>query len=205
MCAAAFATLLLGAASGCLPERGELDMAGGATIAADCPIADEVVAEACDDVYCGGATVEVGTGGADFETVDEGELLPLHFGSNGGAGGYHLFLSMEAENLCPILWLEPRIEAEVDGRMVTLYSQRLHVLAVRPDQRFSRQGYWGIRAPIPCAFWPDDPERDATCGEFQSRYGHIEDLDIRVSMTVEDHDGRVAQDSRWVNAGLGFD
>jgi hypothetical protein len=186
------------AGSGCVLGEGELDMAGNATFDGECADGERFESDACDDVYCGGPRAEIGSGGGTFETVEDGDVLPLHFGANGGAGGYHLFLSVQTERLCPILWLEPRIEAEIDGAMTTIYEQRLHVLAVRPDDASSEQSYWGIRAPLPCALWPDDPGRDASCGVFQSRYGHIEDTAVRISVTAEDHSGRAAHDERWI-------
>jgi hypothetical protein len=159
-----------------------------------------VVADACEDVYCGSPEVRLGTGGAEFEDVERDDALPLHFGSNGGSGGYDMFLSVEMERLCPIVWLEPKVEARVDGAWETIYTERLHVLAVRPQEGSSEQVYWGIRAPIPCAFWPDDPSRDATCGTFQSRRGFVNDLPLRVSVSAEDHDGRLDVDEREVVA-----
>ncbi len=184
---------------GCTTEQGELDVDTAPVVETGCGD-DLIQAEACDDVFCGDPLVTIGTGGSEFESVNDGDVLSLFFGSNGGSGGYHVFLSVQTEQLCPIVWLEPRLEAQVDGVWHTLYDERLHVLAVRPDAASTEQVYWGIRAPIPCAFWPGDMEREASCGEFQSRYGRVDDLPLRVSVVATDHDGREQIDERYVEA-----
>lgn len=198
--AAAAAALLFAASVGCVSQSGELDTDTPPVVESECPDDDLVVAEACDDVYCGAPEVTIGAGGSDFQPLGDGAAQRLYFGSNGGTGGYHLFLSVQTEHLCPIVWLEPSVEVETDdGEVHEVYTERLHVLAVRPEENSSRQIYWGIRAPVPCSFWPSDPSRDATCGEDQSRDGHIDDLRVRLSIVAEDHDDRASADERWVD------
>ncbi len=185
------AALALGllAAGGCDPTLGgDDDDGGGLPVPADCP--DEAVYEpaSCDDVFCGPPEVRLGTGGAAFEPLDDGGRVDVVFGPQ---GGYHVFLSAEMEQLCPIVFLETRLEVTIDGAPHTLFEQTRHVQAVRPDPTASsRQQYWGIQGVIPCNLYPDDPDHDLPCGTFRSRLGHIEDFALRVSLSAEDHDGR---------------
>lgn len=188
--------LLLAASSGCVVGTGELGPQAAPAPEAECGDGDLVVAEACDDVFCGPPEVILGSGGAEFEDIDDKDVLDLYFGSQ---GGYHTFLSVQTRGLCPILWLEPRLEVDVDGELHTLYSEDLHVLTVRPEEGSDLQNYPGMRVHVPCAYWPEDPERDASCGENQSRMGHIDQMRVKVSITAEDHDNRAATDERWVD------
>ncbi len=163
----------------------------------ECP--DELirVAEACDDVHCGEPVVQVGTGGSQFVSFDEG-TVDVEFGiSQGGGGGYHMWFSALMEGLCPIVFLDLTLETEIHGQPVEIATLTRHVQGLRTEpEASSEQVYWGLQVFPPCELWPDDPdpEHEPDCGTFQSRVGHIEDLEITVTLNAEDHDGRIATD-----------
>lgn len=186
------------AIAGCVPVGAEVGEPLS-VVEDGCSDDDLHIAESCEDEYCGPPIATIGTGGSEFLPIEDDDALTLYFGSNGGSGGYHLFLSAKTERLCDIVWLEPRVQVYVDGAWETIYEEQLHVLAVRPEEGSSEQLYWGIRATIPCAFWPHSEERNS-CGPFQSRRGFIDDMRVRVSVTATDHDGRTDTDRREVTA-----
>lgn len=156
-----------------------------------------MVAEACDDVHPCASVVELGTGGSEFEPLDGGEL-PVEFGLiNGAGGGYHFWVSARTRGLCPIVWLGVDVQAEIHGEPRSIASASRHVQMVRePGSPGSEQLYWGVRLFPPCELWPEDPEHGASCGTFQSRLGYLQDFELTVTLTVEDHDGRRGSDVR---------
>jgi len=186
--AAALAAAL--ALTGCEPGI------GGPPIG-DCPAEDVFRAADCQQTYCGEPVVRLGSGDTrGHEPVGDGDATPVWFGPQ---GGYHLFVSAEMENLCPVVFLRYRMEAEVRrAGTVLLYEGQRHVQAVRPDpERSSLQRYWNLQAVVPCEWWPDDPDpahevQDCTHPEAGRR--RIEDVAVRLWIEVEDHNGRLASD-----------
>lgn len=163
-----------------------------------CSDEDLYVAEACgDEEYCGAPVAQVGTGGASFEPVDEGQDIPIWYGSQ---GGYHLFYSVEMENLCPVVFL--RISMLIDpgdGELVQVHHQERHVQAVRlQPQSSSLQSYWGVNGFLPCEYWPLDPDNSPSCSAGAGSAGHLEDYEVVMRVEVEDHNGRIATDEKRV-------
>lgn len=186
----------------------------------DCP-ADQVFVsppapDGCGETYCGAPTVRVGTTGTvvdeggnqltRYVPVDEGEDLPVWYGSQ---GGYHLDIALEMTNFCPIVFLRPWFKVVPDdgSEPFEAFSQNRHVQAVRVEPEVSpRQQFWGIRAFVPCQHWPDDPVYDLPCPEGRGSEGHLEDVEAIIGVEVHDHhvdEGgeptRTAADSRLVD------
>lgn len=181
--------LLLAGCDPLLPGGG-----GGPAIPEGCADEDLVVAEACDDIHCGDPVVRFGTGGSEFEPLAEGDEVELWFGAQ---GGYHIFVSTEMEQLCDIVFLETTMEVDYRGELREIFSQTRHVQAVRDDPESSaRQQYWGIQAFVPCNFWPNDPNHDPSCGPFTSRSGHLDEYEVVITVTAEDHDERTVEDRK---------
>ena len=185
----ALATLWL---SGC-PSGGE-----GPPLPQDC--SDELLFEAtaCDEVYCGEATVEVGSGSGGFQAIAEGGELIIWYGPQ---GGYHVDITAEMQNFCPIVFLRPSLWLDRgDGtKLEMIFEQTRHVQAVRVEPTVSpRQQFWGIRGFVPCEHWPEDPEHEVECGAGAGSEGHLEQFEIELRIEAEDHNGRIATDSRRV-------
>ena len=187
------ALALLGVA-GCGPALGDDDDV--LPVPEDCPDEDLYPAVSCEDTYCGAPAVRLGTGGSDFMPLSDGGELDVYFGPQ---GGYHMFLSAEMEQLCPIVFLELTMDVYVDGRRHEFFNQTRHVQAVRPlPDQSSLQQYWGIQGLVDCNLYPDDPDHDLACGTFRSRVGHIEDFEVTITLRAEDHDGRMASEIKTV-------
>jgi hypothetical protein len=159
-----------------------------------------VRAEACDDVFCGDPVVRVGTGGSAYEAVAEGDDVAIVYGAQ---GGYHIFLSAEMENLCPVVFLDIGIDAvDSDGNRVPVHSQERHVQAVRfGGEGISAQHYWGILGYLPCDYYPAERNkfRRVNCGWESGVPPHpITQEDAILWVEARDHDGRVATDEVWV-------
>ena len=168
---------------GCEPVPDDDDV----TSIEDCPEDQLYYAEACDQTYCGEPKVHVGTGVTAFEAVEENEQVPIWYGSQ---GGYHLDITVEMLNLCPIVFLRPYFEVVPnDGsEPYEVFSQNRHVQAVRVEPDVSpRQHFWGIRAFIPCEHWPDDPNHDLDCPEGRGSAGHLETFDAIIGVEAWDH------------------
>lgn len=177
----------------------------------DCPDGELFVSdpEHCEETWCGDPVLEAGTGNASRHAElsgDDGEPVPI---VRGPQGGYHLWVSVATERLCPVIFVRPRLFASdaIGGAETLIYESQLHVQAVRPqpgdieyqEGHPSWQAYWGIRGNVPCEFWPDDREDDPpSCGEAQSSLGYIEDFAVRLEIEAEDHNGRVAVSSSWI-------
>jgi hypothetical protein len=164
----------------------------------DCSDEDVYVAEACgDEEYCGAATVQVGTGGASFESIEEGQDVPIWYGSQ---GGYHVFYSVEMENLCPVVFVRISMLLDPgDGNLIEVHTQERHVQAVRlQPQSSSVQSYWGVNGFLPCEYWPLDPDNAPACTGGAGSSGHLEDYEIVMRAEVEDHNGRIALDEKRV-------
>ena len=155
----------------------------------ECP--DELLFTSPDDIcgetYCGAPVVTVGGGTTGFEAVQEGQEVPIWYGTQ---GGYHLDISVEMNNLCPIVFLRPYFEVVPhDGsEPYEVFSQNRHVQAVRVEPDVSpRQQFWGIRAFVPCEHWPDDPDHDLECVEGRGSAGFLEDFDAIIGVEAWDH------------------
>ena len=151
----------------------------------DCP--EPYEAEACAELFCGPPTVEVGTGTDGFEPLKEGTLVPVVYGPQ---GGYHIDMTAEMTNLCPIVYLEPSVYLDPGdgGELVQLFTQLRHIQALRAEpDKSSLQHFWGIRGFVPCAYWPDDPNHDLECGGGAGSAGRIEDFEVVLKMEAWDH------------------
>ena len=172
--------------------------AGDDDDSADCSDGELYVAEACgDEEYCGEPTVQVGTGGASFESIQEGQDVPIWYGSQ---GGYHVFYSVEMENLCPVVFVRISMLLDPgDGNLIEVHAQERHVQAVRlQPQTSSVQSYWGVNGFLPCEYWPLDPDNTPACAGGAGSAGHLEDYEIVMRAEVEDHNGRIAIDEKRV-------
>ncbi len=165
---------------------------GDPPIPEDCADEDLVQAESCDDIHCGDPVVRFGSGGSQFEPIEDGSAVDLWFGQQ---GGYHIFVSTEMEQLCDIVFLDTTMQIDYEGELREIFSQTRHVQAVRSEESTVQQ-YWGIQAFVPCNFWPNDDQNDPSCGAFTSRSGFIDEHEIVITVTAEDHDGRIAEDSK---------
>jgi len=165
----------------------------------DCPEEDRVVAEACDDEYCGAPTLAVGVGISEHQPLPPGAPIPVARGNQPPEGGFHFNVSVEMERLCPVVFLRTsmQVSARGEGAWESVFDQERHVQSVRPEpEASSRQQYWGIQAFVPCEHWPEflveeDPPTFASCGDETSRAGPIDEFDVRIVVEAEDHDGRV--------------
>ena len=164
----------------------------------DCSNGELFDAIACDEVYCGGPVARIGTGPNAYEPLSDEQEVPIWFGAQ---GGYHIDITVEMDNLCPIVFLRPSMWLDPgDGSpLVQIFDQNRHVQAVRVEPTVSPlQQFWGIRGFVPCEHWPDDPERELTCGKGAGIAGHLEDFEVEIRMEVEDHNGRLASDTKRV-------
>ncbi len=207
-----YAASLIALSVGCDPVPDDDD----GTSIEDCPEELLFQATVCDEIYCGEPIVRVGTGITAFEPVEEGQEVPIWYGSQ---GGYHLDITVEMMNMCPIVFLRPyfkvvpRERTMADYRPVTttwevatspiqtttwpeptepyeVFSQNRHVQAVRVEPNVSpRQHFWGIRAFVPCEHWPDDPEHDLDCPEGRGSEGFLESFDAIIGVEAWDHHG----------------
>ena len=175
----------------------------------DCP--DDLLwvspGDVCGETYCGEPVVKVGGGISGHEGLEEGQEVPIWYGTQ---GGYHLDISVEMDNLCPVVFLRPYFEVvpHDGGEPYEVFSQNRHVQAVRVEPDVSpRQQFWGIRAFVPCEHWPDDPDHDLECAEGRGSAGFLEDFDVIIGVEAWDHhteaDGetptRYGHDSRQVD------
>lgn len=183
----------------------------GLTPPEDCPDEDVYVSDPdnCEEIWCGDPEVEAGSGNASEHVPlsgADGDAVPI---VQGPQAGYHVWMSLRTERLCPVIFVRPRlfVADAVGGAETAMYDTQLHVQAVRPREgepeydadRPSLQSYWGIRGNVPCEYWPDNTEDNApTCGADQSSMGHLEDFAVRLEIEVEDHNGRVATTSAWI-------
>ena len=164
----------------------------------DCPDGQVYVAEACgDEEYCGDPVARFGTGGTSFEPIEDGQDVPIWYGSQ---GGYHVFYSVEMENLCPVVFVRISMLLDPgDGELIAVHEQERHVQAVRlQPQTSSLQSYWGVNGFLPCEYWPDDPDHSPACPEGAGSLGHLEDYEIVMRVESEDHNGRIAIDEKRV-------
>jgi hypothetical protein len=177
----------------------------------DCPDEDLYTSnpEHCAEIWCGDPVLEAGTGTASQHTAlsgTDGEVIPI---VQGPQAGYHLWMSLRTERLCPVMFVRPRlyVAQTIGGAETPMYDTQLHIQAVRPqsgepeyeDEHPSLQTYWGIRGNVPCEWWPNNPADGApSCGPDQSTSGYLEDFAVRLEIEAEDHNGRVAVASQWV-------
>ncbi|MEE2828586.1 MAG: hypothetical protein VX498_05330 [Myxococcota bacterium] len=164
----------------------------------DCPDGELFEATACDEVYCGEPVAQIGTGTSGYEALTDGQEVPIWFGAQ---GGYHIDITVEMNNFCPIVFLRPSLWLDSgDGsELIEIFDQNRHVQAVRVEPTVSPlQQFWGIRGFVPCEHWPDDPDRELSCGSGAGSEGHLEDFVVEIRMEVEDHNGRLASDTKRV-------
>jgi hypothetical protein len=162
--------------------------------------------DGCGETYCGAPIVRVGTGITAYEDVEEEQEVPIWYGSQ---GGYHLDITVEMMNLCPIVFLRPYFLMDLGGEEpVEVFTQNRHVQAVRVEPDVSpRQQFWGIRGFIPCEHWPNDPLHDLDCPEGRGSEGFLEQYDAIIGVEVWDHNlgpngeeqYRYGEDSRRVD------
>lgn len=179
----------------------------GPPVPDDCPNGELFEATVCEEVYCGAATVDLGTGAGGYEPLADGDEVPIWYGAQ---GGYHLDFSAQMNNLCPIVFLRPSIQIirsqwpdQIGGEdrepMALVFEQSRHVQAVRVEPDVSpKQQFWGIRGFVPCAHWPDDPNHSPQCNDGAGSAGHLEDFEVLLTLEAEDHNGRIATDSKLV-------
>ncbi len=171
---------------------------------ADCPEEDLFFAEACGQTYCGAPRVEVGVGESGFQPLEEDGEVPIWFGSQ---GGYHIFMATRMENLCPVVFTEWEILiVHKDESVESIHEQSRHVQAVRLDPEYtSVQQFWGIVGYIPCEHWPVDPHpdhQDLSCSAGLGSEGHLENFEVLLRVTAEDHSDLMSGTPRVGSAEL---
>jgi hypothetical protein len=164
----------------------------------NCPAGqDEFVSTdppACAETFCGEPLVDVGTGASGWEAVTAGAALPVN---QGPQGGYHVDVAVRTENLCAVVYVDYGIDAVLgDGSRTPVYvaENPRHVQAVRQGgEDGSLQVYWGLRAFIPCEWWPDQDEGGWDC-EGEGSAGRIEGQPAVIWAEVWDHnEGRIGE------------
>lgn len=176
----------------CSGPRDDDDFSG------DCDKADVFSATSCDEQYCGPAVARLGGGVGDYVPMEDGDTVMVVYGSQ---GGYHIDVTVEMDNFCPIVFIRPSMWLDRgDGSdLISIFDQSRHVQAVRVEPFDSPlQQFWGLRAVVPCENWPDDPEHPIECGGGRGTDGFIEDFEVELRLEVEDHNGRIANDSKRV-------
>ncbi len=189
----------------------------GPTMGTDPPSCDDpVVAEACDDEFCGDPIVRAATGDAPerFALLGAEPRAGIHFGSQ---GGYHIYGGMETENLCSVVFLTFRLLVAPDATIpaeehTEILRDQRHIQALRCDRltepsmgtgvtaefcedRPSLQRWWGAELRFSCAYWPldNDPNHQPFCGE--EAVGHIEDMHVLLEVVARDHDERTVTET----------
>jgi len=149
-----------------------------------CP--DEYEAEACAEVFCNLPTVEVGTGTDGFAPLAEGQAVPIVYGAQ---GGYHVDMTVRMTELCQIVFLQATMYLDPGdgGDLIEVFGQTRHIQAQRQDPDSSVQDFWGIRAFVPCEYFPDDPDHSIECDPGSGSAGHLEDFEIVLKMEAWDH------------------
>jgi len=181
--------------SGCGEPQDDDDTTG------NCSSGDPFDATACDEQYCGPAVARIGTGIGGYEPLSDGDEVDIRYGAQ---GGYHIDVTVEMDNFCPIVFLRPQmlVDPGDGGDLIPVFDQNRHVQAVRVEPNESPlQQFWGIRAFVPCEYWPFTPDEPMTgpgCGPDQSSAGMLQDFAIEIRLEVEDHNGRLASDSKLV-------
>ena len=165
----------------------------------NCPSGELFDATACDEEYCGPAIARLGTGIGGYEPLSDGDEVDIRYGAQ---GGYHIDVTVEMDNFCPIVFLRPQmlVDPGDGGELIPIFDQNRHVQAVRVEPNDSAlQQFWGIRAFVPCEYWPFGPEEPVIgpgCGPDQSTAGMLQNFEIVIRLEVEDHNGRIASDSK---------
>lgn len=167
--------------------------------AGNCSSGDLFDATACDEEFCGPATARLGSGIGGYEPLEDGDEVDIFEGSQ---GGYHINITVEMDNFCQIVFLRPQmlVDPGDGGDLIPVFAQNRHVQAVRVEPNESPlQQFWGVRAFVPCEYWPfapDEPNIGPGCGPDQSSAGMLQNFDIEIRLEVEDHNGRMASDSK---------
>jgi len=178
--------------SGCSGPANDDDFSGG------CAPEDVFAATACDEQYCGAPVARLGGGASGYLPLADGDTVPVIYGAQ---GGYHIDLAVEMDNFCPIVFIRPSMWLDRgDGSdLISIFDQNRHVQAVRVEPFDSPlQQFWGLRGFVPCEHWPDDPDHPVECGDGRGSDGYIEDFEVEIRVEVEDHNGRIATDSKRV-------
>jgi hypothetical protein len=169
------------------------------TTAGNCSSGEFFDATACDEEYCGPAIARLGTGIGGYDLLQDGDEVDIRYGAQ---GGYHIDITVEMDNLCPIVFLRPQmlVDPGDGGDLIPVFDQNRHVQAVRVEpNESSLQQFWGIRGFVPCEYWPfapDEPKGGPGCGPDQSSAGLLQNFEIEIRLEVEDHNGRMASDSK---------
>jgi len=167
----------------------------------NCPREDLFTAAACNEQYCGAPSARLGTGQGGYEPLEDGNNVAVRYGAQ---GGFHIDITVEMDNFCPIVFVRPSILLDPGdgGEPIIIFDQNRHVQAVRVEpEDSSLQQFWGIRGFVPCEYWPidpDDPMTPSSCGPDQAISGKIQDFELELRLEVEDHNGRLASDSKQV-------
>lgn len=111
---------------------------------------DGVVAESCDDTFCGEPTLvladaaSLGEGGIAFTHLEDGDPVQVHYGSQ---GGFHISGGVETTNLCSVLYLDFKLEVAADAtsERVTIVEDQQHVQSLRCS-RLVEDGAPGVTA-----------------------------------------------------------
>jgi hypothetical protein len=173
------------------------------SVIANCATDDLFTATACDETYCGPASTRLGTGQGGYHILQDDDGVPIVQGSQ---GGYHIDITVEMDNFCPIVFIRPSmwLDPGDGGELISIFDQNRHVQAVRVEPEDSPlQHFWGIRGFVPCEYWPwtmdpKEPQTGPVCGVDQAIAGNLQDFALEIRIEVEDHNGRMASDSKRV-------
>lgn len=142
---------------------------------------------ACLETFCGPPAVRAATGFSEetFRVLDDGDALPITWGA--GQGGYHVDLAFLSTNLCPVVFVDFELLDVTGGAETLVHSSTRHVQAIRGEDAEppSEQRWWPEQFRFPCAYWPDDPDHEPSCGA--EPIASLEDLDLELRIAVADH------------------
>jgi len=149
-------------------------------------------AQSCDDIFYGEPVVRLGEGTGGYSYLADGDEIPIGFGGQSGCG-YHVEFGLETENLCPILWIDYQVELlGLDDAVEPIAIDTRHIQFVREAPGSSLQQIWALKIFIPPEHYPTDPPHADQCPPDAGSAGHCDEVDMYVTLTVEDHDGRTA-------------
>jgi hypothetical protein len=186
---------------GCVVSLPACDSSDDDDVAGSCPDDELFNATACDEEYCGPPIARLGTGLGGYESLEDGDEVDIRYGSQ---GGFHIDITVEMDNLCQIVFIRPSmlVDPGDGGALIPVFDQNRHVQAVRVEPTESTlQQFWGIRGFVPCEYWPIDlsqPQSGPGCGPEQGSAGMFQDFELEIRLEVEDHNGRIASDSKRV-------
>lgn len=137
-----------------------------------------------DSDSLGDPTVEIGTGVDGFEALEDGQLVTLTLGPQGGGrwGGYHVWHAVRAHGFNP-----ENVEAKFETHLASTDEE-----IARQTRRYDLVEISGGAVAFGAAPWIDD-----CCV--------AEETDLVMSVELTDADGHTAHDERTVHTGRCLD